>query len=165
MLAQAVRFKRLWPVTAVLVMGLLLWGRPVLAQGPEWTWQNPLPQGNDLIAVWGSSDSDVYAVGGSGTILHYDGRAWSAMSSSTDGVLLGVWGSSGSDVYAVGLNGTILHYDGSAWSAMHSGTSQTLRGVWGSSDSDVFAVGYWGTILHYDGSTWSEMSSGTGVDL
>ena len=32
-------------------------------------------------SVWGSSGSDVFAVGGIGTILHYDGKAWSDMSS------------------------------------------------------------------------------------
>jgi hypothetical protein len=29
-----------------------------------------------LYGVWGSSSSDVFAVGFKGTILHYDGKAW-----------------------------------------------------------------------------------------
>ena len=62
--------------------------------------------------MWGSSGSDVFAVGEDGTILHYDGSGWSAMSSGTTNELYGVWGSSGSDVFAVGDGGTILHYDG-----------------------------------------------------
>ena len=77
--------------------------------------------------MWGSSGSDVFAVGVYGTILHYDGSSWSAMSSGTSADSHGVWGSTGSDVFAVG-NGTILHYDGSAWSAMSSGTD---HGSWG----------------------------------
>ena len=36
-----------------------------------------------LDGVWGSSATDVFAVGDSGTILHYNGSAWSAMSSGT----------------------------------------------------------------------------------
>jgi hypothetical protein len=60
-----------------------------------------------LSGVWGSSGSDVYAVGY--TILHYDGRAWSSICSGIP-LLGGVWGSSGSDVFAVGPGGTILHY-------------------------------------------------------
>ena len=80
--------------------------------------------------MWGSSGSNVFAVGDSGTILHYDGSSWSAMSSGTTNYLYGVWGSSGSDVFAVGDAGTILHYDGSSWSAMSSGTtSRPLRRV------------------------------------
>jgi hypothetical protein len=110
--------------------------------------------------VWGSSATDIFAVGYGGTILHYDGTEWSAMSSGTTQSLLGVWGNSATDVFAVGYGGTILHYDGTDWSAMSSGTTQRLEGVWGSSATDVFAVGG-GTILHYDGTDWSNMSSGT----
>jgi hypothetical protein len=58
---------------------------------------------------WGSSGSDVFAVADNGPILHYDGVAWSPMS-SPDGDFYGVWGSSGSDVFTVGRYGTILHY-------------------------------------------------------
>jgi hypothetical protein len=89
-------------------------------------------------------------VGRSGTILHYDGSAWSAMSSGTTNYLDDVWGSSSTDVFAVGWD-TILHYDGSAWSAMSSPSTGSLKGVWGSSASDVSAVGLNGTILHYSG--------------
>ena len=47
----------------------------------NWCWRNPLPQGgsawtrvpsgttNDLNGVWGTVESDLWAVGGSGTIL------------------------------------------------------------------------------------------------
>lgn len=97
-----------------------------------WTWQAPMPQGNDLIAVWSGSSvginglaNDVYAVGASGTILHYDGTSWSATGSGvTASNLYAVWGSSSADsnghandVYAVGASGTIVHYDGTVWSA------------------------------------------------
>jgi hypothetical protein len=65
--------KRLRLVTAVLTMSLALLSRSTYAQEPDWTWQNPVPQGNHLRGVWGSSGSDVFAVGDDGTILHYDG--------------------------------------------------------------------------------------------
>jgi len=90
--------------------GLALFSQPAHAQEPDWTWQNPLPQGNPLWGVWGSSGDDVFAVGGSGTIFHYDGSSWSSMTSGTSNSLLGVWGGSGSDVFAVGWGGTILHH-------------------------------------------------------
>lgn len=118
--------------------------------------------------VWGSSASDVFAVGAEvstgGTILHYDGVAWSQMNSTATG-LLGVWGSGQNDIFAVGGGGTILHYDGVNWSVMDSGTAESLFGVWGSSSDDVFAVGFHGTILHYNGNAWSPMTSGTNVYL
>ncbi|MDP3153569.1 MAG: hypothetical protein Q8N23_12905 [Archangium sp.] len=36
-------------------------------------WEYPLPQGNDLKAVWGKSASDVWMVGSVGTVLHWNG--------------------------------------------------------------------------------------------
>jgi hypothetical protein len=118
-----------------------------------------------LDAVWGSSSSDVFAVGQEGTILHYDGKAWSTMTSGTTGDLWGVWGSSSSDIFAVGDRNTIQHYDGKAWSSVTSGMNAFYYGVWGSSSSDVFAVGVGGVIIHYDGKTWSSMTSGTTCNL
>jgi photosystem II stability/assembly factor-like uncharacterized protein len=101
-------------LTLALVAGLLLALGPaaVQAQCGEWQWQNPLPTGNWLYGVWGSSGGDVFTVGDAGTILHYDGSTWSTMSSGTTERLYGVWGSSGSDVFVVGDYGTILHYGG-----------------------------------------------------
>ena len=43
---------------------------------------------NDLYSVWGSSVSNVYAVGYSGTILQYNGSAWGPMTSGTTGSCL-----------------------------------------------------------------------------
>ncbi len=96
---------------AAPVICLLLFGfGSTAAQAADWTWQNPLPQGNPLSGVWGSSGSNVFAVGDLGTILHSNGSSWSAMSSGAGNNLSGVWGSSGSNVFAVGDWGTILHY-------------------------------------------------------
>jgi hypothetical protein len=76
---------------------------------PEFSNSWRVPQvGLDGMAVWGSSGGDVFAVGG--TILHWNGSAWSAVTSGTSTYLYGVWGSSGSDVFTVGGSGLILHY-------------------------------------------------------
>jgi hypothetical protein len=136
-----------WALAAALLLALGSAG--VQAQNGAWEWQNPLLQGHHLYGVWGSSGSDVFAVGDY-TILHYDGADWSPMDSGATGWLGGVWGSSDSDVFAVGQRGTILHYDGEVWSPMDSPADE-LWDVWGSSGSDVFAVGFAGTILHYSG--------------
>jgi hypothetical protein len=119
-----------------------------------------------LNGVWGSGASDVWAVGGGGlptpsTILHWDGSAWTSVSSGTTNDLRAIWGSEESDIWAVGDVGTILHWDGSAWTSVSSGTTSYLSGVWGSGASDIWAVGASGTILHWDGSAWTSVSSGT----
>ena len=108
-----------------------------------------------LSDIWGSSDTDIFAVGEAGTVCHYDGSKWAVMPTETNNNLLGVWGSSSTDVYAVGDSGTILHYDGVQWNVVPSMTQNQLTGVWGSSDRDVYVVG--GIILHYDGQTWTNM--------
>ena len=38
--------------------------------GPAWRWENPLPQGSPLTAIWGNPAGELYAVGFEGTILH-----------------------------------------------------------------------------------------------
>jgi hypothetical protein len=148
----------LWLFIAMAL--LLTCGKPLVAAGGGWVRQNPITT-NNLRNIWGSSKKDIFAVGLSGTILHYDGTIWSLMASGTTEHLTGIWGSSGTDVFAVGTGGTILHYDGTIWSLMASGTTEHLSGIWGNSGTDVFAVGPGSTILHYDGSVWSTMSSGT----
>ena len=126
-----------------------------------------------LGAVWGSSPSDVFAVGFNGAIFHFDGTSWSPQVSGTPLHLHAVWGSSSTDVFAAGGTETysgqqvILHFDGTAWEVVYHFTgSKALYGVWGSSPTDVFAVGgYDGTILPYDGITWSDQTSDTPTHL
>lgn len=115
--------------------------------------------------VWGSSASDVFAVGNRGTILHFDGSRWSRQKSGTGKNLSAVWVASPTDAVAVGLDGVILHFDGRGWETEKSGTSKSLLAVWGSSASDVYAVGRGGTILHFDGRAWTRQPSPTRFDL
>lgn len=129
-----------------------------------------------LNGVWGSSSTDLFAVGEpggafSGAIFHSDGSSWSQQFPTPELVMQGVWGTGPTDVFAVGSGffsegGALLHYDGSAWTAM-TPPAQPDAGysaVWGSSPSDVFAVGSYFDdfdkllIAHFDGSGWTEMS-------
>jgi hypothetical protein len=64
-----------------------------------------VPAAGDLLEVWGTSGSDVFAVGHD-AILHYDGKAWIKI---VDREGLDVWGSSSTDVFVVASGGTILH--------------------------------------------------------
>jgi PKD repeat protein len=93
--------------------------------------------------VWGTSDSDIYALSFEGKVFHKSGTAWTDISSTlfTDAsatlfyLPYGVWGTGPDNVYVVGSvitfpddgtttiddalkNGTpfIFHYDGSNWS-------------------------------------------------
>ena len=89
---------------------------------------------------------DVWAVGENGTILHWDGTAWSASASGTTSALWGVWGSGPSDVYAVGDTttgeATVLHWNGAAWSTVSTPADGYPNSVWGGGPDDVWIVGF-----------------------
>jgi hypothetical protein len=111
----------------IRIMLIVLHLLPATVFASEWTWQNPLPTGNNLYGVLGSSATDVLFVSNAGTILHYDENLWDINMQSGD--LSDVWGSSASDVFAVGGYGIILHFDGSTWSEMYSDSKQWFTGV------------------------------------
>lgn len=79
----------------ITVAFLSIFGKPQIVFGAGWEWQNPFPCGNGIIGIWGSSGTDVFAVGWNGTIIHYDGSSWSSMNSGTIYDLHDIWGSSG----------------------------------------------------------------------
>ncbi len=136
---------------------------PVCTQD-RWCWEKPLPHGVDLHGVWGTSATDLYAVGDAGVIQHFDGKKWEA-------VFLGdgraqfraVWGSSSSDVFAVGgdlidAQPAIWRFDGSQWRKVEGlPEGRALNGIWGSSESNVFAVGDGDFVIRFDGSQWTKM--------
>ena len=153
-------------ITLALMLSLGLLATPVAetteANSGNWTSMTS-NTGKILYAVWGSSSTDVFAVGQDGTILHYDGSGWTAMDSGFTYDLYGVWGSSSSDIYAVGYGGTILHCDGTEWTIMIQDViHEHFQDVWGSCATDVFAVGggfSHGSVLHYSGISWTPMPS------
>jgi hypothetical protein len=114
-----------------------------------WCWQNPLPQGAGLSGVWASDADHVWAVGGTGLILFWDGAGWAQEPSGTTQPLDAVWGTSARDIWAVGEMGAIVHFDGAAWSSMASPTTNALGGVWANSPNEAFATGLNATALHY----------------
>jgi len=90
--------------------------------------------------IWAASATDVFAVGGCGTIRHFTGSSWEAQSSGTSHTLSRVWGRSSTDVFAVGDSATVLHYDGTTWSEVPGLPLGSVNGVWGSQTGDLFVV-------------------------
>jgi hypothetical protein len=101
-----------------------------------------------LLSVWGTSASDVWAVGGdSGNgegplVLHYDGTEWQRMQTGQDaGTLWWVFGFEAGPVYMGGSGGVILRYANDRFSPMQTPGLATVFGIWGTSPSDMWAVG------------------------
>jgi len=66
-----------------------------------------------LLNISGSSDSNVFAVGSNGNVMHFNGKEWSSIGDTEanfNDAYTGVWTYSLSDTFIVGLYGVVLHY-------------------------------------------------------
>jgi hypothetical protein len=105
-----------------------------------------------LTAVWGSAKNDVWAVGSGGTIIHYDGTAWTPTPTNLKHTFQAVWGSSATDVWAVATSDVILRSNGFAangatsWKrvtpAVEDGQGRPVFALWGPPGGDVRMGGY-----------------------
>jgi hypothetical protein len=118
----------------------------------------------NLTAIWGASDTDIFAVGSGGAILNYNGTAWSRMTSGTSNDFLAIYGTSSSDVWAVGSD-VLAHFDGTSWNSSYTGPtgeSTDYLAVWGSSPS-FYEVGHTGgNFIKWNGSAWVPEPSNPG---
>ena len=141
-----------------------------------------------LLGVWGSSPSDVWAVGGWGAIERFNGSGWTATRVPLGAVypsgqaaqLNGVTEAASGDGWAVGTvsdpssfasKTLAYHWDGSAWALVTTpnvGSSHNfLNAIDAISSNDVWAVGqYWGSdsmnrplTEHWDGNQWTVVPS------
>lgn len=115
---------------------------------PARTWQQV---GRDmpaaLLSIWGSSSSDVYAVGGDRNdgqgplVVHYDGSAWTRLATGEAGNLWWVHGFAGGPVFMSGDNGMVLRYENGTFTRLTTPGNNTVFGVWGPSPTEMWAVG------------------------
>jgi len=87
--------------------------------GNEWK-SLKLEQYSGLTDIWGSSPTNIFAVGYNGTILKYNGNQWLKMDSQTDLSLFKIWGTNSNNIYATGYDsrsgkGVLLHFNGQSW--------------------------------------------------
>ena len=138
------------------------YGTFIYGDGIKWSTVNA---GNsDLNGVWGSSRSDVWAVGGvtgsQSTIIHYDGQSvTTAASPVPQKNLRAIWGAGPTTIWAVGEGGNILRYDGTSWK-VNTTLSEDLYAVWGSSANDIWVAGANDMLAHSTGGGWMVQSSG-----
>lgn len=111
-----------------------------------------------LYAVFGLAGDDMWAGGRYGTMLHFDGEAWTAVETGIPGMeavdIMALWGESG-HLFAVGTGGTILRLIGDDWEKENSNTDADLVSIWGASLINVFVGTSAGSILRNVGGAWT----------
>lgn len=133
-----------------------------------WCWDRPLPSGRTISALWGSGPTDIWAGGGAGLLLHYDGRAWDLVPTETEQDVTFLYGLSATDVYAGCSSGAILHYDGTQWTALSPPAADKelqIIGIWAGGPHDVWFLAQTsgstvGTpyLLRWNGTGWQSFT-------
>ena len=128
-----------------------------------------------LLSVWGTSPSDVTAVGGQiaslgdpgvGVMLRRGDDGWSPVGLPADTPLLNWVHGSGGTWWAVGNAGAALRSDdGSTWTRVDAPVDVPLWGVFVLSPDEAWAVGgdafdfdTDGIIVHFTGGAWEEVA-------
>lgn len=119
-----------------------------------------------LLSVWGTSSTDVWAVGGDAldgtgpTVIHFDGESWSRVpTGDAQGNLWWVFGFEDGPIYMGGEGGVIYRYEAGQYTKMDTPGTDTVFGIWGATPSDVWAVGgastsTGGFAWRLDGDSW-----------
>ena len=118
---------------------------------PQWTNQNPVPNGNDLWSTFFISDSTGWIVGSDGFIKKTTnaGIDWVQQNSGTDLILKTVQFIDQYTGWVCGEAGLILKTTdgGQNWISQPSGTTEHLTDINFSDVNTGYAVGFSGTIL------------------
>jgi len=119
-----------------------------------------------LISVSGTSDKDVWAVGGnpgdgSGAfVLHFDG-AWARIPTGHQVDLWWVHAFESGPVFMGGSGGTISRYENGVFEKLPTPDTATVFGIWGLAPDDLWAVGGdpaksgKAFVWRFDGSAWA----------
>jgi hypothetical protein len=147
------------------ILGIAMLGACGGGDDPAWTVIGE-GQPSALLSVWGSSESDVWVVGGdprdgTGPIVeHYDGTAWTKMDTGLRNIdLWWVKGFANGPVFMSGANGTILRYQNGTFEKLTTPGNLIVFGMWGAAPDDLWAVGGnfggGGFAWRYNGSMWT----------
>ena len=129
---------------------------------PEWEITHEgLP--GAMLSVWADKD-DVFAVGGQGQVLHFDGSTWTAVETGVTETLWWLTATPEGGIWMVGADGVVIRLDRASGDLVRHDieTEAILFGIWGTGDDDLWAVGGQigaaaapGEVHHWDGAAWT----------
>lgn len=115
----------------------------------------------DLRGVHAFGPSNAVAVGDEGTIIRFNGSAWTPENSGTNARLYGIAAAGPAEIWAAGTRppnayAFMLRFDGTSWSEVTLPTTAfaSLFAVSVTGPGQVFAVGSGGNALRLSGGTW-----------
>ncbi len=134
-------------------------------------WSQVISQtSKDLYSVKMVNDSEAFAVGQGGAIMHYLNGNWTDESSMVNSAadLTGIDVTEGGEAWAVG-GSSILHYNGGRWESFPYSASGNLKSIDMLSSNDGWIVGSQpngdALILRYTGGSWVPVQSKIGEEL
>ena len=141
----------------------------VILEGNGKTWTQVKPNYATIPnAVWGTSATNVYLVGGAS--MHRDAKGWTPIYPTTGycDYFNDVWGTGPNTVFFGGYRahnkGCVMKLsNGKFWKGQTLGG--TVKALWGTSGTAPYAVGNKGVVYRYDGAIWKAEEIGTGIDL
>jgi len=119
--------------------------------------------GKNLFGVWGTSPTDVVAVGPAGAMLRYDGRTWTPDPAGKTHDFSAIHGAK-DILVAVARQGVLLVRKGGVWGEIQTGTLVDFNGVWTDGDQ-TFVSGAAGAMFRCDAKGCAPMTTGTKADL
>ena len=145
-------------------------GQPYMRQytgGALTSWTNfAIPASSGMGGVSMVSETDGWAVGNAGRVIHFDGTAWQQQTVPVTQALKTVDMVATDDGWIVGAGGMVMHWDGASWTVAQTAAGSTaVNGVYALASDDVWAVGNGGLIMHYDGTAWLTVPSPITSDL
>jgi hypothetical protein len=112
--------------------------------------------GNNLFDLDVISGTDIWAVGASGNISHYDGASWSQFANTGSSNINGIDMVTAADGWAVGDSSKFYRYNGAAWSEFADLGSTAVNDLEMLSSASGWAVGNSAKFYRYNGAAWSE---------
>ncbi len=131
--------------------------RPRLCNSQGFCWENPKPQGVNLVSVATHDQESVWAVGAAGTIIHWNGGFWNRLDVPYSGLFHSVWVDESDDAWVaggteagVGVEASAKIYvcknikpdlHGRECQEIPTGTNELFTQIAGVDSNHVFAIG------------------------
>jgi photosystem II stability/assembly factor-like uncharacterized protein len=124
------------------------------------------PTAEDIHALWAVTEDDIWACGGRGNILHYDGSEWRLDITTQAPDFFDMQFVSSTEGWVCGNDGWVARHEGGAWRRVPGNVrSNALYALDAHGADEAWFCGSRGTVLHYKDGVWADESPNVSEDL